>query len=151
MGKLLKDLDVTEGDWVICTSDGGFPHDFKKGKLYPVVTPGHTQEVISEQGDGFQPRHSLFEKVPPTSLSKSLLAERETTHGDFRDNSLISQQLKEVVRDSVNWENLTEYQKESLDLILHKVSRIVSGDPDHQDHWDDIAGYAKLVSGILYD
>lgn len=29
-------------------------------------------------------------------------------------------------------------------MILAKIARIVSGDPNHADHWDDIAGYALL-------
>jgi hypothetical protein len=40
-------------------------------------------------------------------------------------------------------------QVEALEMIAHKIGRILSGDPNHQDHWDDIAGYAKLVSERL--
>jgi len=38
---------------------------------------------------------------------------------------------------------------ESLDLICTKLSRIVTGDCNHQDHWLDIAGYATLISDRL--
>lgn len=31
-------------------------------------------------------------------------------------------------------------------MIAHKLARIAVGDPDVNDHWDDIAGYATLVS-----
>ena len=29
-------------------------------------------------------------------------------------------------------------------MILHKIGRILAGDPNHKDHWVDIAGYANL-------
>jgi len=41
---------------------------------------------------------------------------------------------------------LTNQQKESLEMILLKCGRILSGDPSFADHWDDIAGYAKLAN-----
>ena len=34
-------------------------------------------------------------------------------------------------------------------MIAHKLGRIVNGDPNYADSWDDIAGYAKLVSDEL--
>jgi hypothetical protein len=41
--------------------------------------------------------------------------------------------------------------KESVDMICHKIARIVNGgQPQEIDHWHDIAGYAKLVEDILY-
>ena len=40
-------------------------------------------------------------------------------------------------------------QQEALEMILHKIARIVNGDPDYADSWVDIAGYAKLVADRL--
>jgi hypothetical protein len=40
-------------------------------------------------------------------------------------------------------------QWEALEMIVHKIGRIVNGNPDVVDHWVDIAGYAKLVSDRL--
>jgi hypothetical protein len=40
-------------------------------------------------------------------------------------------------------------QKEGLHMILHKIGRIVNGDPDYVDSWLDIAGYATLVADYL--
>jgi hypothetical protein len=36
-------------------------------------------------------------------------------------------------------------QREALDYIAGKLARILSGQPGYADHWDDIAGYAKLA------
>ena len=38
-------------------------------------------------------------------------------------------------------------QREALGQITFKIARILSGDPNHPDHWDDIAGYALLAKG----
>lgn len=70
-----------------------------------------------------------------------ILVAREKTHGDFRDVARVAQQLKAVLgtRDSLN-----PSQIEATDLICSKLARIVCGDPNIKDHWDDIAGYANL-------
>lgn len=44
---------------------------------------------------------------------------------------------------------LTAPQRESLELIATKMGRITSGNPNIQDHWDDISGYAELISKRL--
>lgn len=75
----------------------------------------------------------------------SLLDEREKTHGPYRVKAEIIQELKQVLRTYGHWNRLSSVQCESLDMIVHKIGRILSGDPDCIDHWDDIAGYAKLV------
>lgn len=77
-----------------------------------------------------------------------LLRERGTTHGDFSEHARITQNLKAMAANGVNWKQskLTSTQREAIDMILHKLGRIIAGDPNHRDHWDDIAGYAKLAS-----
>jgi hypothetical protein len=83
--------------------------------------------------------------------TKELLAERGKTHGDFGTHALITQELKGVMveQGAQNWKSLSDVQKEALEMIQHKIGRILAGNPDHKDHWDDIVGYAKLVSDRL--
>ena len=85
------------------------------------------------------------------SLSNNLektLKDRQQTHGDFESHALISQSLK-----SVMWahgkENLSSNQREALEMICHKIARILNGNPNTHDHWHDIAGYATLVAKEL--
>lgn len=74
-----------------------------------------------------------------------LLAEREKTHGDFKMNAYISQKLKAIFSEYfAEDENIVHC--EALDMIALKLSRILSGQANFKDHWDDIAGYAKLAS-----
>lgn len=80
--------------------------------------------------------------------TETLLAERGKTHGDFRDHAATTMALKSAFFTSSK-NNLSDVQKEAVHMILHKLGRIAAGNPDFQDHWDDIAGYAKLVSQDL--
>ena len=72
-----------------------------------------------------------------------LLAERGKTHGDFDKTSETSQALKDIVRP--HYTHLTNAQKESIDMILYKIARLVRGDNNHLDSWVDIQGYSKLA------
>jgi hypothetical protein len=84
-----------------------------------------------------------------TDSTDALLAERGKTHGDYSDHARVTQRIKDVMEAAPNWSKLSDIQKETLQMNAHKVGRILSGNPDHLDHWDDIAGYAKLVSNRL--
>lgn len=75
--------------------------------------------------------------------TEELLAERQQTHGSFEVHAGVTQRLKRVVADYHNT-RLNAQQIEALDMILHKIGRIVAGNPHTLDHWADIAGYAKL-------
>jgi hypothetical protein len=75
-----------------------------------------------------------------------LLVEREKTHGSFEVHARITQGLKEEMEDEPTFEKLSDRHKESLHMIVHKIGRILAGNSNFKDHWDDIAGYAKLGS-----
>lgn len=80
-----------------------------------------------------------------------ILADRAKTHGDYARHAGTTQCLKSVMRHTQNWGDLGPWQTEALEMIAHKIGRILNGDPDHIDHWDDIAGYATLVANQLRD
>lgn len=82
------------------------------------------------------------------------LQERGNRYGPFDGHAMITQALKEVMNNSIdgidtNWNTLTPDQKEALEMIAHKIGRILNGDPNYDDSWIDIAGYAKLVADRL--
>ena len=79
----------------------------------------------------------------------TLLAERGKTHGDFGEHAQITQDLKDVMRLSAGWTRLSPAQREALEMNAHKIGRILAGDPNFADHWDDIAGYSRLVAQRL--
>ena len=78
----------------------------------------------------------------------NILAERGKRYGDFIDHAAISQHLKESMA-CPGWQELSCDQKEALEMIVHKIARILNGDPNYADSWVDIAGYAKLVADRL--
>ena len=79
----------------------------------------------------------------------AVLQQRGSRYGEFKDNANISQQLKSVMYSSTNYYSLPNDMKESLQMIAHKIARILEGDPYYDDSWVDIAGYAKLVANRL--
>jgi hypothetical protein len=74
---------------------------------------------------------------------EALLAARRTTHGDFSETAAVAQAIKEAFGDRVG--RLPPVQREALEQIAVKIARILCGDPNHPDHWHDIAGYARLA------
>ena len=76
------------------------------------------------------------------------LQERGKRYGVFTRHAEISQQLKEVIN-QYQTKVLAADQQEALDMICHKIGRIINGDPDYADSWHDIAGYAQLVADRL--
>ena len=80
---------------------------------------------------------------------EELITERGTRYGKFKDGADIMQSLKDTMRDVDGWNNLTASQKEALDMIQHKIGRILNGDPTYDDSWKDIAGYATLIVNEL--
>lgn len=86
--------------------------------------------------------------APPAPNMKEvieeLIEERGSTHGDWYQQSAKAQGIKKELQTSVNWNNLSNSHKDALEMIAVKLSRILTGDPDEADHWDDIAGYARL-------
>lgn len=77
------------------------------------------------------------------------LAERGQRYGEFDGHAAISQSIKDVMRSQSKWANLAPDQREGLEMIAHKIARVLNGDPNYEDSWRDIAGYAELVAARL--
>lgn len=77
------------------------------------------------------------------------LTEREKRYGDFCGHAHITQTIKDVMKCDIGWNDLNDSQKEALEMIAHKIGRIINGDPNYADSWHDIAGYATLVENEL--
>jgi hypothetical protein len=78
-----------------------------------------------------------------------ILKERAKTHGSFEVTAYSVQTLKMAMQNSPNWPELDMDQKEALEMIVHKIGRILCGNKDHLDAWQDMAGYATLVANRL--
>lgn len=77
------------------------------------------------------------------------LVQRGQLYGMFQDHAVIAQTLKETMHQTAGWRRLCSDQAEALEMIQHKIARILNGDPNYHDSWHDIVGYAKLVADRL--
>jgi len=78
---------------------------------------------------------------------QATLIERGSQYGPFKGHAEVTVALKEVLFDELcaRGKKLPPIQQEALDMIFHKIGRIVNGDNNYDDSWHDIAGYAELV------
>ena len=95
-----------------------------------------------------QEQHWVRDNAVPPSIDATL-AERGARYGEFVDHAQIAQQLKLTMRIAPNWHQLSADKQEALEMIAHKVARILNGDPSYHDSWHDIEGYARLVANTL--
>jgi len=81
----------------------------------------------------------------------AILDARGSRYGNFLDHARITQRLKEVAHGFAAHHGKTfdVDQAEALDMIFHKIGRILNGDPNYADSWIEIAGYATLVADRL--
>lgn len=80
-----------------------------------------------------------------------VLVERGSRYGVFTGHAEVTQRLKQMIGSELGARNkvLDADQQEALDMICHKIGRIINGDPNYDDSWIDIAGYAQLVADRL--
>ena len=92
--------------------------------------------------------NSMLDTLPQDSTLQ-VLDERAKNYGKFSGIGQLTQTFKEIMRQAPSWGGMQPDQKESLEMIVHKLARILNGNPDYADSWVDIAGYARLVSERL--
>jgi len=87
----------------------------------------------------------------PEDTVDDVLNARAKNYGKFIEGAEIMQMVKRLVHNYVEQRgtSLAFDQLEAIDMIVHKLGRIVNGNPDHIDNWVDIAGYATLVADRL--
>ena len=112
------------------------------------LTPEQTAEKVFGATQGRV--RNAFSEETPVGIDATL-AERGTKYGKFADHAAVTYKLKNVLREhsGSHGKSYAYDQAEALDMICHKLGRIVNGDPDYADSWVDIAGYAKLVADRL--
>lgn len=88
------------------------------------------------------------ETIPAQDI-ETTLEERGSQYGKFVDGARIMQELKITMMNTDGWNNLSYAQQESLEMIAHKIGRILNGNPNLRDHWHDLAGYSTLIVKII--
>ena len=87
------------------------------------------------------------------------IIERAKTHGDYFDVAMYTAAFRKILdlAEGDRFENklppLTDTQRLSLDMIMNKIARILSGQSSLEEHWKDISGYAYIANkqkGVPY-
>src|SRR3546814_2984212 len=73
------------------------------------------------------------------------LEERWSRYGSFTSQAEFAEMINGVYESSTQWSKMKPDSKEALRIIANKIGRILNGDPEYDDNWRDIAGYATLV------
>ena len=103
-----------------------------------------------------------------TETIDSTLAQRGSNYGEFRLHAALTQALKSVMRGTLfedlqnpasakdfqdsqallkaKWGTLRPDSREGLEMIQHKIGRMLNGNPELHDSTHDCVGYAKLVA-----
>lgn len=130
----------------ICAIHHGDFADIQHAKNY--IDEKDRQESFGDESPAtVQVPH--LEVVKPSSDLEETLKRRSGTHGNFVVQFDTAQRLKEVCKGGTKYDSMPEPMKEALDMVCHKLSRIVEGDPMFVDHWHDIAGYCQLIDNGL--
>jgi len=79
------------------------------------------------------------------------LKKREPIYGPFHTQASTSQILKAGLHSHKNYKTMDAPYREALEMIQHKIGRILNGDPNYADNWRDIAGYATLAEQYTRD
>ena len=113
-----------------------------------------TYKLRKQVQDAWQPPEMVPMPEPfiqeDTNIDETLDA-RAQDYGKFKDGAALMQGIKRLLADHALRHNKTfaDDQWEALEMIVHKIGRIVNGNPDKVDSWVDIAGYATLIADRL--
>ena len=80
-----------------------------------------------------------------------ILGERGNRYGTFESNAKTCQLLKNVLHSQEGWYRLSYVQREAVEMMMHKISRLVNGDATYLDTVVDIAGYNQLMLEHMRD
>ena len=109
-------------------------------------------DILTRPKLSVAPARPIFDRpaaAPAATPLKALLDERQKTHGDFAATAVVAQAIKVALRAGPNWTTMTPPQRETLENIATKTARIVCGDPNFDDHWIDIAGWAQKAAEAM--
>ena len=79
------------------------------------------------------------------------LTERGSRYGEFCEHARVTQNIKRAMAASNNWERLDDPMREALEMVAHKIGRILNGDEFYKDSWTDVIGYVRLIEKGLVD
>ena len=76
-----------------------------------------------------------------------VLTERGKNYGSYELQSARGQEIQKAMH--LDDDRLTSFERDALQMIAMKLSRITFGNPHYIENWRDICGYSQLVIDIL--
>lgn len=139
-------------DWSKAPIEATHALRYVDGDIAFAVLVGNRYQTVDRLCDYFivaDKQWQVIEARPVTDEIDDTVTQRGERYGLFADGAVIMQDLKTVMRATPGWERLTPSQREALEMIQHKIGRVLNGDPTYDDSWRDIAGYATLILNEL--
>jgi hypothetical protein len=153
-GGYCVDHHYEDGFW-FHEANGLWSGDDESCRKYDLIAPWSDEEPVNDTGEETGLADMAAESgslniraIEPEGIDATL-EERGNRYGSFTEHAIITQRIKRAYLDSPNWEQLPDFMKEALEMVAHKIGRILNGDPMYADSWHDIIGYTKLVENEL--
>ena len=142
---LLENINMTKLDNTFFCVEHGIEKEYLPGR------PAHVSNLYCPQCENVKQHFKDIKNMLQNDSNNihNTLEERGKRYCKFKEHAIVTWQIKHAMQSHKNWEALTASQKEALDMIAHKIGRIMNGDPNYADSWHDIAGYATLVENEL--
>jgi len=80
---------------------------------------------------------------------EAMLVERGAKYGDYVEGTQIAIRLFAAATDAPGFKRMDPGQQYAMFMFCAKMARLLNGDPNHRDSWEDIAGYATCVLNTL--
>lgn len=78
-----------------------------------------------------------------------VVSARDSSYGGFSGISKTCQSFKDLARNCPSWSSLAPCEKEGIDMIFHKITRILYAPNKIRDSWVDIGGYVRATLQAL--
>ncbi len=138
---------ASKDDWVSSILDASW-FKYRSNAELMIFFFKNSEIKVNKAKDPMEPVNFQIMKEEKMTIEQTL-AERGNQYGKFSEHARITQNLKGAMQDSPNWANMRSDQKEALEMVQHKIGRILNGNPDFHDSWHDCVGYLKLVADTL--
>lgn len=157
----IKDEEMGISSWTVTTTDTGDmiaamdptpgptpEHEAEARASSAILDAKRTQKELEERLNKYFPARVDKEETTDPWSAKSVdavLNERGDRYGTFESNAKTCQLLKNVLHAQDGWYRLSYVQREAVEMIMHKISRLVNGDGTYLDTVVDISGYNQLM------
>src|SRR5690349_24738584 len=81
--------------------------------------------------------------------TRKLIDTREARYGSMDANATETWRLMDVFERCPGWSRFTPVQKHVFYMTVHKMARMLCGDPNYIDNYDDIIGYWTRARDFL--